>query len=495
MRTSLIALALTLGCFVRVGATGWERHAAIQQYLDNETVLVAWVDLSKLDVEEIAQMLATVDRPTIPERELSKLKVVQQALLQLHVTKIYWISDLASISEGPVRLVIPNDNPQAVQLLLGAMDELDFQYEVDGKVLLAGKKDALTAIKKKHGTPSSQLLQAMEACDQDHGLAFATPSYVTMSLMAVFQAEIKKGDASELVKTAEALAGLQWMALSASLNQPEFVRLKLQTESNSAAKTLLGLINSSIEKRLKHDASRLAFEAEGAAVQYTNKSFEETVATVRELMSIRGSTQSANSLKQVALALHNYAAAYKHFPPQSLVDEKGNRLLSWRVLILPFLGEQELYDKFHLDEPWNSPHNIKLASSIPKTYATNTTVAGNLQAEGLMKTRIVAPMTKDSAFGRPGEPVWFKDLTDGTSNTLWFVETSEKNSVVWTKPEDLPIDISNPVVSIIGDERDGFLGGMVDGSVRFYSAENRAEVINALLTIDGGEVIDHDELK
>ena len=44
-------------------------------------------------------------------------------------------------------------------------------------------------------------------------------------------------------------------------------------------------------------------------------------------------------------------------------------LLSWRVAILPDLGERELYEQFHLDEPWNSPHNLVLVGRMPKVYA------------------------------------------------------------------------------------------------------------------------------
>jgi hypothetical protein len=40
------------------------------------------------------------------------------------------------------------------------------------------------------------------------------------------------------------------------------------------------------------------------------------------------------------------------------------------VALLPHLGEKELYEQFHLDEPWDSPHNRKLLAKIPKAYSS-----------------------------------------------------------------------------------------------------------------------------
>ena len=69
--------------------------------------------------------------------------------------------------------------------------------------------------------------------------------------------------------------------------------------------------------------------------------------------------ESANLLRNMAIAVHNYHDAYGHFPT-NIVDADGKPLLSWRVAILPFIEEMNLYDQFRLDEPWDSEHNIKL---------------------------------------------------------------------------------------------------------------------------------------
>src|SRR5207249_2796575 len=77
-------------------------------------------------------------------------------------------------------------------------------------------------------------------------------------------------------------------------------------------------------------------------------------------------TVSQNNLKQIGLAMHNYHDTYRHFPPQALTDKNGKPLLSWRVAVLPFIEQDNLYRQFKLDEPWDSEHNRKLLERMPK---------------------------------------------------------------------------------------------------------------------------------
>src|SRR6185295_11708421 len=69
--------------------------------------------------------------------------------------------------------------------------------------------------------------------------------------------------------------------------------------------------------------------------------------------------QTINNFRRIGVAVHNFHDIYQAFPTSS-TDASGQPLLSWRVRILPYLDEQTLYAQFHLDEPWNSPHNSTL---------------------------------------------------------------------------------------------------------------------------------------
>jgi hypothetical protein len=76
----------------------------------------------------------------------------------------------------------------------------------------------------------------------------------------------------------------------------------------------------------------------------------------------------ASNLKQIGFALRNYAEDNGSLPPAYVRDKAGRPILSWRVLILPYLGREDLYRQVKLDEAWDSPSNLRLARQIPHVY-------------------------------------------------------------------------------------------------------------------------------
>ena len=195
--------------------------------------------------------------------------------------------------------------------------------------------------------------------------------------------------------------------------------------------------------------------------------------------------QSMNNLKQVMLALHNHHDVNKRFPAAYHVDDSGQPLLSWRVQILPFIGQQRLYDQFHLDEPWDSEHNRQLIPLMPPTL-TSPNAPPEMIAEG--KTNYLTIRDEDSIFSGP-EGIQFARVTDGTSNTIAVVEADNDAAVIWTKPDDLLLDKDDPLRGLGNLRPGGFNAAMCDGSVRFISNMIDPESLRGLFTKDGGEVI------
>jgi RHS repeat-associated protein len=72
-------------------------------------------------------------------------------------------------------------------------------------------------------------------------------------------------------------------------------------------------------------------------------------------------------LKSIALAFHNFHDAHRTFVPWSRSD-RALPALSWRVYLLPYLDQEPLYHRIHLDEPWDSPNNIELLKYMPEIY-------------------------------------------------------------------------------------------------------------------------------
>lgn len=191
----------------------------------------------------------------------------------------------------------------------------------------------------------------------------------------------------------------------------------------------------------------------------------------------------SNNMKQVMLALHNYHDAYNRLPPAAITDPEGKPLLSWRVAILPFVEEQELYQKFHLDEPWDSEHNLPLSKELPGVYRSpNTaTIDGKTVLQGVVG---------DDIGMKPLERTQFRDFIDGLSNSIMILQVDADAAVVWSKPEDLEIDMDNPLEHLGNAERGGFHIGMGDGSVRFMTQDIDPELFKKMLTRAGQEVIE-----
>jgi len=190
--------------------------------------------------------------------------------------------------------------------------------------------------------------------------------------------------------------------------------------------------------------------------------------------------ESSNNMKQIMLALLNYESAFKKFPGRVVKSEDDKPLLSWRVMILPFLEEAELYKEFRLDEPWDSAHNIRLLERMPAIYA-NPRVAA---APG--HTGYLAPFGEDA--GWPEDSFRISQITDGLSNTIAVVEASNEFAVPWTKPDDLDID-QYPDSSWM-PRGSGTNVATFDGAVLWLDRLIDFGALRSLFTMNGGEIID-----
>ncbi|QEG42616.1 DUF1559 family PulG-like putative transporter [Roseimaritima ulvae] len=188
-------------------------------------------------------------------------------------------------------------------------------------------------------------------------------------------------------------------------------------------------------------------------------------------------------MRELGIALHNYHDTFASFPPAN--RPTVHRQLSWRVHLLPFLGENALYEQFHLSEPWDSPHNKTLIDKIPDVYRSGDAA---LTAAG--KTLIMQP-TGEGLFRPAGEqPQRFRNILDGLSNTIMLVEASGEHADIWTKPADLKVDLQAPTAKLNIQQPEGFLALFGDGQVRLLRRTTPSASFAALLTINGRERID-----
>src|SRR5207245_2212372 len=140
-------------------------------------------------------------------------------------------------------------------------------------------------------------------------------------------------------------------------------------------------------------------------------------------------TKSKDNLGQLATAMHEYHRANQKFPKAT------NTNLSWRVALLPYIGQDALYRQFKLDEPWDGPNNIKLLGKMPDVYKPVRTNPGAGKTYYQVLTGNLGP------FGEGREPR-MTDFKDGLMNTLLIAEGN--TAVEWTKPQDIVYNGKHP---------------------------------------------------
>jgi len=201
------------------------------------------------------------------------------------------------------------------------------------------------------------------------------------------------------------------------------------------------------------------------------------------------------NMRWIGVALLNYESKNGSFPPAYISDENGRPVHSWRVLILPYLEEQELYDQYDFDEPWDGPNNRKLADQMPDVFkcpAHDPKVATTTTSYAA----VVGPRT-----AWPGEtPRKIREITDGTAKTISVVEAAD-SGIHWMAPRDLQMTQLDAAENgttgqgLSSKHRGGVvLVSFVDGFVFPLSGDLDPETLKALLTVDGGEEVNLEDL-
>ncbi|QDV35604.1 hypothetical protein ElP_35080 [Tautonia plasticadhaerens] len=159
---------------------------------------------------------------------------------------------------------------------------------------------------------------------------------------------------------------------------------------------------------------------------------------------------------------------------------------SWRVLILPWLDQRAIYERYRLDEPWDGPNNRELHDLIVSAYACPSHPE---QGHATTYAAVVGPGT---AWGGSG-PMTLGDIEDGPGGTIVLVEVSGP-SIHWMEPGDLRFDRMSFTINgsaeppgVSSNHPGGANMLLGDGSVRFIKDGIEPADLRALLTVAGGE--------
>lgn len=205
--------------------------------------------------------------------------------------------------------------------------------------------------------------------------------------------------------------------------------------------------------------------------------------------------QCRNNVKQLSLALYNYESKYGSFPPAITRDAQGESMHSWRVLLLPFLEQQSLYDAYAMDEPWDGPGNSQLLEQMPRVYKCYSNASPEFE------TGYCVVVGERTCFPPDGSRR-LRDITDDASKTVAIVES--KHTVPWMAPRDPTLEQFKQEATSWGPSNfpphfhsDTFTHyyspgslGMADGSSSYFASQQDGALWDKLLQIDDGTPTD-----
>ena len=199
--------------------------------------------------------------------------------------------------------------------------------------------------------------------------------------------------------------------------------------------------------------------------------------------------EDQNNLKQIALAFHNYHDVYKKFPAPAASNAEGVDVWSWRVALLPFLEKVSLYQRIDFKEmkPWNDPINASWQAEAPSVFRSER-AQPRPSPDACHVFVISAPTKKEH-----GNPIFIDGIytplaaiRDGTSNTILAIQLANY-SVPWASPNILTVD---EAYRLIQQEKDVVQVAFADGAVVALPVTIDRATFDALVSRDGGEVVD-----
>lgn len=437
----------------------------IDRYLESTTVVVAQIDVSKLKLSAILDFIRAKSPAVISNQARTGFELVAGGVLQslrdVGVTRVYATLSTLEFTNGQIAIIVPTQNPEQLVERLEAITQMlpgSLGYEVHSgrDAVLVATQPVWTRLAQAPSAHRPELSQAIERiAGEPASLAFNIRDDLRNSVVDVFPNQLPpwlpvRFSPKQLM---EDIVSVQ-LTLAPS---PELQINLTATCRDTAAAQRTAVVGTELLKQFQIETTEPRMSENNATVTASKEQLEKLIdSLVRQIAEI----EQGNKLKQVSLALHAFESSYRHLPPRMTVSEQGKPLLSWRVFLLPYLGETALYQEFHLDEPWDSPHNRKLVERMPQVYRS-------LQYQDLPPghTLVQMPLLPGSVWsGNDNRFLSFKDFTFSTSETVCFVVAPPEKATIWTKPDDLTLRPESLVEDLFGHRQTCDVA-MFDGAV------------------------------
>jgi hypothetical protein len=478
------------------------RAKAVAPFIDEDTVAVARFDVSRGNVDSLVEAIKTwCTWPGCnyihPIYAMSDFSKTQEAFLKAGGKDVYFIVRPIR-GEDLLQLIIPLSATADEKAIRGVF-RADLRFEKLNNALVLNDLHVGRSPVSAVSDVRPELEAAFEAAGNTAvQLIYTPPKHyrrVIEEIMPQLPSEIGGGESRVITQ------GCLWAAMGVDLPPETLVRLVVKSQDPTAGvafrakwSEMLGLAAKQplVQKyapKFADSVAALTPTAEGDRLVLMLDEKKGEIGTVAnavqalldEVLDASRRMRSIDNLKQIGLAMHNYYDAHKHLPPPAIYSPDGKPLLSWRVILLPYLEQNALYKEFHLDEPWDSPHNLKLAQTLPVDFLSPKS---KIKEPG--RTNYVLPVGPGTMFeGHEGKT--FKEITDGISRTIMAVEVDDEHAVIWSKPDDLPYDPKEPAKSLGGHFKDVFVALMGDGAVRVFPLSIPADDLRSWFSAAAGD--------
>ncbi|MBD3673252.1 MAG: DUF1559 domain-containing protein [Planctomycetaceae bacterium] len=518
----LVTTLLSIGFSLEATAQEHVPAEKLESCLTDSTLGFARVRLDRLDFTSLEQLAkkSFEDLPRMNKRieaSLAPVRQVRQQFVHAGVTEFSVVFDLEYIRFGPYLLIRHREDadPEQIGKLI---QELAQQSGIwNGKIvtpfadyLFAGDPLILEHLKAGHTAPRPHLAAALESVDAAAVQVVYCPTDDQLRAIRETVPPLPPlGDRIDGVKLAD---GIQFATIGLQLQPAPGVSLRILSQNEETAELVKQVQHDSLNQvaeltqkmmqvpgfdkivrslKLERTGTELALNFQLEEPQ----NLEPLVQLVKPILDQQLASVRYNelkiSLKQLGIAMHNWHSKYNVFPAHANYSQDEKPLLSWRVHLLPYVDNRELYEQFHLDEPWDSPHNKPLIKQMPDFFKVPGSTVGQ---EG--KTGYVFPILPDGSAITTGTKngIQIQEIIDGTSNTALITIADDEHSVIWTKPDDLVIDPENPLKGLLrwklSDGESVIPATFADGSVRSLPANIDPELWLKMLTRAGKEVIE-----
>jgi hypothetical protein len=531
-RFNRVTLTFLLAASISATANAAEYGARLAPYINDDTFAVVCLDVTAIPVRANPQdqIILTLALPGEARNFAAGLLVAEGFVKRIQAAgaqRVCAVASLGDLHQGGGPLLVFTTQPEKVSELVRELEAMrkviidssngnikpmsqEIEVRRNGDLVLAGMKSTIEHYTLAKPTERKDLVTPLDRIGAGNPLMSAVfcPGPDFRRIVREVWPELPGSFAPLRGELAD-----RWISLEGSINLPPNInpRLTLRAKDPEAAEIFAKLWHdlpvATTEFGDKGESSRqvqgyaqllvdtLPAKVDGTRVDIGFPTDASQFARLQSMFSEAADksmdasrrNQRIGQFKELTIAMQNYHDVNKHLPPAAICDKDIKPLLSWRVAILPYIEQNELYKQFHLAEPWDSPHNRALIEKMPTCYADPDPKINQLTVAG--KTTYQVPIGKETAFPN-NEGISFREIKDGTSNTVLVVEVEPGKAIEWTKPEDWKVDLEHPHEGLKRSDRDYATLGFADGHVLIINPQKiEDKKLRAMITRAGGEVV------